>query len=164
MTYWIVVGSPDNFQTAIDRGFDLFGFKSTRRKASSEMEPGDKLVFYLTGIKMFGGIATVKSDSFEDHTKIFKSEKKPEEDYPYRVKTKADIILKDDDMLYVPDYVPMLEFTKKGETKSWAMHFQGNLHKISEADYKLLEKDMKARKQSKAKAKPKAKAKAKAKA
>ena len=162
MTDWIVVGSPDNFQTAIDRGFDLFGFKSTRRKASSEMEPGDKLVFYLTGIKMFGGIATVKSESFEDHTKIFKSEKKPEEDYPYRVKTKADIILKDDDMLYVPDYVPMLEFTKKGETKSWAMHFQGNLHKISEADYKLLEKDMKARKKGKAKAKPKAKAKAKA--
>ncbi len=157
MTYWIVVGSPDNFQTAIDRGFDLFGFKSTRRKASSEMEPGDKLVFYLTGIKMFGGIATVKSDSFEDHTKIFKSEKKPEEDYPYRVKTKADIILKEDDMLYVPDYVPMLEFTKKGETRSWAMHFQGNLHRISEADYKLLEKDMKARK--KAKAKPKAKTK-----
>ena len=157
MTYWIVVGSPDNFQTAIDRGFDLFGFKSTRRKASSEMAPGDKLVFYLTGIKMFGGIATVKSDSFEDHTKIFKSEKKPEEDYPYRVKTKADIILKEDDMLYVPDYVPMLEFTKKGETKSWAMHFQGNLHKISEADYKLLEKDMKACK--KTKSKPKAKAK-----
>ncbi len=59
MTYWIVVGSPDNFQTAIDRWFDLFGFKSTRRKASSEMEPGDKLVFYLTGIKMFGGIATL---------------------------------------------------------------------------------------------------------
>ena len=156
MTYWIVVGSPDNFQTAIDRGFDLFGFKSTRRKASSEMEPGDKLVFYLTGIKMFGGIATVTSDSFEDHTKIFKSEKKPEEDYPYRVKTKADIILKEDDMLYVPDYVPMLEFTKKGETKSWAMHFQGNLHRISEADYKLLEKDMKARKKAEAKSKPKA--------
>ena len=157
MTYWIVVGSPDNFQTAIDRGFDLFGFKSTRRKASSEMEPGDKLIFYLTGIKMFGGIATVTSDSFEDHTKIFKSEKKPEEDYPYRVKTKADIILKEDDMLYVPDYVPMLEFTKKGETKSWAMHFQGNLHKISEADYKLLERDMKARKKAEAKSKPKAK-------
>ncbi len=152
MTYWIVVGSPDNFQTAIDRGFDLFGFKSTRRKASSEMEPGDKLVFYLTGIKMFGGIATVKSESYEDHTRIFTS-KKPEEDYPYRVKTKADIILKEDDMLYVPDYVPMLEFTKKGETKSWAMHFQGNLHKISEADYKLIEKDMKARKKAKSKLK-----------
>ncbi len=36
-TYWIVVGSPDNFRIAIDRGFDLFGFKSTRRRESSEM-------------------------------------------------------------------------------------------------------------------------------
>ena len=165
MTYWIVVGSPDNFQVAIDRGFDLFGFKSTRRKASGEMEPGDKLVFYLTGIKMFGGIATVKSDSFEDHTKLFTSEKKPEEDYPYRVKTKADIILDEDQMLYVPDFVPLLEFTKKGETKSWAMHFQGNLHKISEFDYNLLEKAMKDRKKSKPRAKGHAKARpAKAKA
>ena len=31
MSYWIVVGSAENFQIAIDRGFDLFGFKSTRR-------------------------------------------------------------------------------------------------------------------------------------
>ena len=143
----------DSTTCEADCGFDVFGFKSTRRKASGEMEPGDKLVFYLTGIKMFGGIATVKSDSFEDHSPLFKSTKKPEEDYPYRVKTKADIVLNEDQMLYVPDYVPMLEFTKKGETKNWAMHFQGNLHKISEADYKLIEKDMKARKKSKAKAK-----------
>jgi len=153
MKYWIVVGSPDNFQVAIDRGFDLFGFKSTRRKASGEMEVGDKLVFYLTGIKMFGGIATVTSDSFEEHTKIFKSEKKPDEDYPYRVKTKADIILDEDQMLYVPDFVPALEFTKKGETKNWAMHFQGNLHKISETDYKLLEQAMKGQKKAKGRAK-----------
>ena len=160
MTYWIVVGSPDNFSTAIDRGFDMFGFKSTRRRESSEMAPGDKLVFYLTGVKKFGGIATVQSETFEDHTPVFKSEKKPGEDYPFRVKTKADIVLDEDQQLYVPDYVPMLEFTRKGATKSWALFFQGNLHKISEADYKLLEKDMRAR----AKAKPKAAAKATAKA
>ena len=93
MTYWIVVGSPENFQIAIKRGFDLFGFKSTRRRESGEMQPGDKLVFYLTGIKKFGGIATVASDAYEDHKKIFKSEKKPGEDYPFRVTTKADIVL-----------------------------------------------------------------------
>jgi predicted RNA-binding protein len=155
MTYWIVVGSPENFEIAIRRGFDLFGFKSTRRRETSEMQPGDKLVFYLTGIKKFGGIATVASEAFEAHTKIFQSEKKPGEDYPFRVKTKAEIVLDEDRWLYVPDYVPLLEFTKKGATKSWALFFQGNLHKISEADYKLLEKDMRAaakRKPTKAKA------------
>jgi len=157
-TYWIVVGSPENFQIAIQRKFDLFGFKSTRRRESGEMQPGDKLVFYLTGIKKFGGIATVTSDAFEDHKKIFKSEKKPGEDYPFRVKTKADVVPAEDRWLYVPDYVPQLEFTRKGATKSWALFFQGNLHKISAADYKLLERDMRAAaKKAPAKAKAAAK-------
>ncbi len=145
MTYWIVVGSPENFRIAIDRGFDLFGFKSTRRRETSEMEPGDKLIFYLTGIKKFGGIVTVTSEAFEDHRKVFKSEKKPGEDYPFRVKTKSEIVLDESQWLDVPDYVPLLEFTKKGATKSWALHFQGNLHKISATDYKLLEREMRAR-------------------
>jgi len=157
-TYWIVVGSPENFQIAIQRKFDLFGFKSTRRRESGEMQPGDKLVFYLTGIKKFGGIATVTSDAFEDHKKIFKSEKKPGEDYPFRVKTKADVVPAEDRWLYVPDYVPLLEFTRQGATKSWALFFQGNLHKISSADYKLLEREMRAAaKKAPAKAKAAAK-------
>ena len=156
MTYWIVVGSPDNFRIAIDRGFDLFGFKSTRRRQTSEMAPGDKLIFYLTGIKMFGGFATVDSEMFEDHKPLFKSEKKPEEDYPFRVKTKSDVILDEEQRLYVPDFVPLLEFTKKGQTKSWALFFQGNLHRISETDYKLLEKEIRSRAKTKAKVKVKA--------
>jgi predicted RNA-binding protein len=144
MMYWIVVGSPENFEIATQRKFDLFGFKSTRRRESGEMQPGDKLVFYLTGAKEFGGIATVTSKAFEDHKKIFKSEKKPGEDFPFRVKTKADIVLAPGQRLDVPSYVPQLEFTRKGATKSWALFFQGNLHKISETDYKLLERDMRA--------------------
>ena len=158
MTYWIVVGSPENFQIAIRRGFDLFGFKSTRRRETSEMQPGDKLVFYLTGIKKFGGIARVASEAFEAHTKIFKSEKKPGEDYPFRVKTKAEIVLSEDRWLDVPDYVPLLEMTRKGAMKSWGMAFQGNLHKISPADYKVIESAMRASaKRKPAKAKPAAK-------
>jgi predicted RNA-binding protein len=152
MTYWIVVGLPENFRIAAERGFDLFGFKSTRRRETGLMRPGDKLVFYLTGIKKFGGIATVTSEAFEEHTRIFRSEKKPDEDFPFRVKTKADIVLDEDRWLHVPDFVPLMEFTRKGQTKSWALFFQGNLHQISEADYKLLEKEMRARATRKAKA------------
>ena len=32
MANWIVVGSPENFEIAKARGFDMFGFKSTRRR------------------------------------------------------------------------------------------------------------------------------------
>jgi predicted RNA-binding protein len=167
MTYWIVVGLPDNFEIATKRGFDMFGFKSTRRRESGEMRPGDKLVFYLTGVKAFAGIATVTSPSYEEHTKVFKSEKKPDEDFPFRVKTKVDVALPEGQWLNVPDYVPLMEKTRKGAMKSWGMAFQGNLHKISDHDYKLIEGGMRAaskKKPSAAKAKPAAKAAAKPKA
>ena len=153
MTYWIVVGSPDNFRIAIDRGFDLFGFKSTRQKQTSTMEPGDKLVFYLTGIKKFGGMAEVTSEAFEDHTPLFHSEKKPDEDYPFRVQTKAEIVLDEEDQLDVQEWAPRLEYTKKWAPEHWRLAFQGNLRQIPEADYKLIEKEMRALAKKKAKAK-----------
>ncbi len=84
MTYWIVVGSEENMRIAEARGFDIFGFKSTRRSEVSKMRPGDKLIFYLTKIMKFGGLAEVTSDYFEDHTNVFKSKEKheiPEPDY-----------------------------------------------------------------------------------
>lgn len=143
MAYWIVVGSPENFEIARARGFDMFGFKSTRRRESAEMRPGDKLVFYLTGVMRFGGIAEVTSEVFEDHTPVFKSEKKPGEDYPYRVLTKPVRLLDRDQWLDVKDYAQRLEMTRaRGE--HWRLAFQGNLHRISEADYRLIEADVEA--------------------
>src|SRR3990172_773167 len=109
-SYWIVVGSPENFEIARQRGCDIFGFKSSRRRESSQMRPGDKLIFYLTGIMKFGGIATVGSECYEDHTPVFKSEKKPGEDYPFRVRTEADLLLEPADYLDVKEIAPRLEY------------------------------------------------------
>ena len=79
-SYWIVVGSEENMRVAEARGFDIFGFKSTRRREVSQMSAGDKLIFYLTGVMKFAAIASVESDYFEDHTPIWGSPKKPDED------------------------------------------------------------------------------------
>ncbi len=141
MAYWIVVGSAENYEIARERGFDMFGFKSTRRRESAEMKPGDKLIFYLTGVMKFGGIANVTSEVFEDHTPVFRTEKKPGEDYPFRVKTAGDILLDSGQWLDVKEYATRLEMTlKRGEY--WRLAFQGNLHKISDADYKTIATDV----------------------
>ncbi len=141
MANWIVVGSPDNFELAKGRGFDMFGFKSTRRRESADMKPGDKLVFYLTGVMRFGGIAEVTSEVYEDHTPVFKSEKKAGEDYPFRVQTKPDRLLEKDQWLDVKDYATRLEMTRR-RGEHWRLAFQGNLHKIGDDDYELLSKDV----------------------
>ena len=141
MAAWIVVGSPENFEIAKSRGFDMFGFKSTRRRESAEMKPGDKLIFYLTGVMKFGGIATIKSEVYEDHTPVFKSEKKPGEDYPFRAKTEPDRILDQDQWLDVKEYATRLEMTRR-RGEHWRLAFQGNLHQISAQDYDMLSQEV----------------------
>jgi predicted RNA-binding protein len=141
MAYWIVVGSLENYELAKERGMDMFGFKSTRRRESAEMKPGDKLIFYLTGVMRFGGVANVESEVYEDHTPVFKSEKKAGEDYPFRAKTSPDRLLERDQWLDVKEYATRLELTsRRGEY--WRLAFQGNLHKISDADYELISHDV----------------------
>lgn len=143
MANWIVVGSAENYEIARARGFDMFGFKDSRKREAGTMKPGDKLIFYLIQIMKFGGIATVESESFEDHTPVFKTEKKPGEGYSNRVKTSPDILLDEDQWLDVKEYATLLDLTRsRGEY--WRLAFQGNLHKISDADYDLLRKDIEA--------------------
>jgi len=140
--YWIVVGSEENFNIAKERGFDLFGFKSTRRREVSQMKVGDKLIFYLTGIMKFGGVAEITSEYFEDHTIVFGSKKKPGEDYPFRVNVKPELLLDPDQYLDVKQWAPLMQYTKKWPTEHWRLAFQGNLHQIPESDYQMLSKEM----------------------
>lgn len=146
MAYWIVVGSEENMRIAEARGFDIFGFKSTRRREVSRMRPGDRLVFYLTGIMKFGGIAEVTSEYFEDATPVFRSKKRVPgtaqgraETYPFRVNVRPVTILRPDQYLDVKEIAPALQYTKKWPTEHWRLAFQGNLHEIPEGDYRLIE-------------------------
>ncbi|HEY5638861.1 MAG TPA: EVE domain-containing protein [Dehalococcoidia bacterium] len=143
MTHWIVVGSEENMRIAEERGWDMFGFKSTRRAEVAAMKPGNRIIFYLTKIMKFGGIAEVTSDYYEDHEKVFRSEKKPKEDYPWRVKIKKVTVLTPEQYLDVREIGPTLEYVKKWPPEHWRLAFQGNLHQIPESDYKLIEGLMK---------------------
>ncbi len=142
--YWIVVGSEENMRIAEGRGFDLFGFKSSRRREVARMQPGDKLIFYLTKIMKFGGLAAITSEYFEDHTKLFKSDKKPQEDYPFRVNVKPEITLSPEQYLDVKEIAPRMQYPKKWPPEHWRLAFQGNLHQIPQEDYDLIVSEMKA--------------------
>ena len=55
-TNWILTGSLENFRINVERGFDVIGFKERRRRQAEEFEPGDEIIFYVTGVQAFGGI------------------------------------------------------------------------------------------------------------
>src|SRR5687768_11966211 len=96
-TNWIIVGSPENFAATRAQGFTVQGLKSRHRKKAETMRPGDRLVWYITGVKAFAGHATITSEYYEDHTPIWKSKdpKKAAEDYPFRVRISPVITLDD---------------------------------------------------------------------
>lgn len=146
MQPWIVVSSPDNFETLRARNFDLCAFKSSRRKQSSDMRPGDRIVHYLTGIVRFGGIVEVTDAVFEDPTDIGLSARadKPD-DYPFRIPTRPVAILDPDDYLDVRDITDLLDKTRALGPKKLGVAFRGNLHRISDADYATIERLMRER-------------------
>ena len=164
-TYWIIVGSPDNFARTAELGFTVQGLKSRHRKKAERMKPGDKIVYYLTGRKAFGGIVTIESPYFESHERIWESgdPKKAAEDYPFRVEIAPEIALPLADavpaepssafpllastteiVLPVAEAIPaepiarQMAYVAKWPAANWTLAFQGNLHEIGEDDYRLI--------------------------
>lgn len=140
MQAWITVGAPENFEVLRKRKFALAAFKSSRRKQSGEMQPGDRIVFYLVGDVQFGGVVEVTGTAYEDHSDIgLISEGKEDEDFPFRIKTKPVVIAKPGNYLDVREITDQLDKTRNFGPKKLGMCFRGNLHRISDADLKTIE-------------------------
>lgn len=137
---WIAVGSPENFEVMRTRKFDIAAFKSSRQKQSGEMQPGDRIVYYLTGAVQFGGVVEVTGEAYEDHSDIgLESEGKPDEDFPYRIQTRPVVIAKPGNEIDVREITDLLDKTRKFGPKKLGMCFRGNLHKISDGDLEVIE-------------------------
>jgi hypothetical protein len=154
---WILTGSLENFRINAERGFDVIGFKERRRRQAEEFEPGDEIVFYVTGVQAFGGIARVTSEMFEDRDPIWPQgrRKYPEpnhrngtsqsprraarrEEYPWRVHTEPVTILAEDDFIPAEELAGTLEHVRKWPAEHWHLAFQGQLRTVGDADAALL--------------------------
>lgn len=139
-TYWIIVGSPDNFQRTAEREFTIQGIKSRHRKKADRMKPGDKIVYYVTGLKAFAAISTITSPYFESHERIWQSgdPKKEAEDYPFRVETTPEIVLERNDFVPAEGIARQMIYARKWPAANWTLAFQGNVHEIGEEDFQLI--------------------------
>jgi hypothetical protein len=136
---WILTGSLENFEINRERGFDVIGFKERRRNQALEFEPGDEVVFYVTGVQAFSGIARVRSTMFEDRTPIWpQGEKKQPEDYPWRVEAEPATILDKAGFVPAEALAGRLEHVAKWPPDHWQLAFQGQLRTVSDADAALL--------------------------
>lgn len=143
MTVWCVTTSKENIARTASHQWTVQGFKARRRRAVERMRPGDKLIYYATGVQAFPAVAEIVSECFEDHDVIWKS--KPGEDYPWRVQIRPEVVLDHMDR-WVPaeDLLDRLEHVQKWPREHWHLAFQGNVRELPTGDYEVIRKALEA--------------------
>jgi hypothetical protein len=138
MNYWLIVNTPANFAVSGELGWTVQGFKSRHARKAAAMRPGDMLIYYLTQHQVFAGIATVASLFFESHQRIWRSEGRPDEDYPWRVQVAPTAILTPAQYIAAEPLAARLAHVRKWPAANWTLALQGNVHLLPEADGRLL--------------------------
>jgi predicted RNA-binding protein len=136
---WILTGSLDNFRATREHGFRVIGMKERRRNLAQQIEPGDRIVFYVTGVQAFGGMIEVTGELYEDRTKIWPGKPGKVDPYPWRFETEPLLVLDEERFVPAVELVADLEHARKWPAEHWTLAFQGQLRTVSDADAALLE-------------------------
>jgi hypothetical protein len=107
---------------------------------AEQIEPGDRIVFYLTGIQAFGGIVRVTGEMYEDREKIWRGKPGKVDPYPWRFETEPELTLDEQSFVPAEDVALELEHVRKWPAEHWQLAFQGQLRAVSDADAELLER------------------------
>ena len=135
---WVLTGSLDNFRATREHGFGLIGAKEGRRRMAEDIEPGDEIVFYVTGVQAFGGIVRVTSEMFEDREKVWPGKPGKVDPYPWRFKTEPVQVLDEERFVPAVELVGQLDHIAKWPADHWHLAFQGQLRAVSGDDARKL--------------------------
>jgi predicted RNA-binding protein len=142
MATWILTGSPENFEATRERGFRVIGMKERRRNFAEQMEPGDRIVFYLTGVKAFAAIVRITGEMYENRTKIWPGKPGKADPYPWRFETEPELVLDEPDWVPADELAPDLEHVRKWPAEHWTLAFQGQLRTVSDRDAQFIRERM----------------------
>ena len=90
---WILTGSRENYEATRERGFTVIGMKERRLRMAQAMEPGDRIVLYITKVMRFAAAVRLTSEMFEDRTKVWPGKPGKADPYPWRFETEPELVL-----------------------------------------------------------------------
>ena len=61
---WVLTSSPDNHVATAEHGFSVIGIKERNRARALLMEPGDRIVLYLTKVMRFAAAIRLTAVSY----------------------------------------------------------------------------------------------------
>ena len=145
MTTWILTGSPENYAATAERGYRLIGMKERRRLQAESMEPGDRIVLYLTRVMAFAAVMRLTGELFEDREPVWPGKPGKADPYPWRFESEPELVLEEAAWLPAESLKDDLEHIRKWPAEHWTLAFQGQLRTLSEHDADVLLEAMRAR-------------------
>lgn len=142
---WILTGSPENYEATKARDFSVIGLKERNRNRALEIEPGDRIVLYITRLMAFAASVLVEGEMFEQRTKIWPGKPGKADAYPWRFPTSPEVVLEDHEWIPAESLVDELEHIDKWPREHWTLAFQGQIRPVSEHDARTLLERMGAR-------------------
>lgn len=156
MTTWVLTGSPENYAATQAHDFGLIGLKQRNRARAEQIEPGDRIVLYLTRVKAFGASILVTGELYEDREKVWPGRaptSSPKagslvggkvDSYPWRFATAPEVVLEQEAWVPAEELVDELEHIAKWPREHWTLAFQGQIRAVSEHDARVLLKRLRA--------------------
>src|SRR5258706_12440900 len=78
---------------------------------------------------------------YEAHGPIWRSSRR-DEDYPWRVPIRQDVILEDADWIPAKELAYRLDYVRKWPPEHWTLAFQGHIHALPRNDFAILEDEL----------------------
>ena len=138
--FWMINCNEPNFNITRELGFNSQGLKGEYRRKVQRVEPGDRVIFYVTGIRAFTATATVTRGYEETDSSPWIAEGKTP--WLYQIGIKPDVVLDYSQYIKAGMLAYRLEYIRKWPPEDWHLAFQGNLHLFSKSDFFLLECEM----------------------
>ncbi|HST56687.1 MAG TPA: EVE domain-containing protein [Solirubrobacteraceae bacterium] len=135
---WVLTGSPENYEATREHGFEVIGVKERNRARALQMEPGDRIVLYLTKVMAFAASIVITGELYEDRTKLWPGKPGNPDAYPWRFATRPELVLDEQQWLAAELLADELEHVRKWPREHWKLAFQGQLRVFSAADSELL--------------------------
>ena len=119
--------------------------KERRRLQAESMEPGDRIVLYLTRVMAFAAVIRLTGELFEDREPVWPGKPGKADPYPWRFESEPELVLEEAAWLPAESLKDDLEHIRKWPAEHWTLAFQGQLRTLSEHDADVLLEAMRAR-------------------
>jgi hypothetical protein len=132
--YWLDLYTGKTWEEFLKNDANVTGFRKRREKIAKEIQIGDYLLCYLTGISRFVAVCEVKSKYYIDNSPIW-----TDEHFPLRFNVKLLYKLKPETAIPVPELRDKLSIFK-GLTNpnNWSGFFRGSPMEFKKEDGKII--------------------------